>query len=227
MNMKIISIIVLMLFISTAVLPVVNPVDNDIKKSSISDRTLPLSFFLSLFNGDWDYWTSPPDMYALAEGNVGIGTYNPYSTLHVSSDNSGGTEIALQSTSTGGKIYKIISSASSGYGNGKLIFHDFTLGIPRMTIDNDGDVGIGTYNPISKLHVNGNIYCSGKITAQGGVDPPYVSFSKESHESIREYAKNVEKHEEVLQFWNGESHRMEVYVISEDAFYTINGELIE
>ena len=29
------------------------------------------------------------------------------------------------------------------------------------------------------------------------------------------------------QFWNGKSHRMEVYVISEDKFYTINGVLIE
>ncbi|KAF5435658.1 Head domain of trimeric autotransporter adhesin [Candidatus Methanophagaceae archaeon] len=84
-----------------------------------------------------------------------------------------------------------------------------------------GDVGIGTTSPTSKLHV------IGKATITGGVDPPYVSFSDETHESIREFAKNVEGHEKVMQFWNGKAHRMEVYVISEDKFYTITGELVE
>jgi hypothetical protein len=73
----------------------------------------------------------------------------------------------------------------------------------------------------------GPVTIDGKLTATGGVDPPYVSYSKETHESIREYAQYVEDHEEVMQFWNGDSHRMEVYVISEDLFYTITGELIE
>ncbi|MBU0569007.1 hypothetical protein KKC52_13310, partial [bacterium] len=83
------------------------------------------------------------------------------------------------------------------------------------------NVGIGTTTPSSKLHV------IGKITATGGIDPPYVSYSKETHESIRERAKDVEAHEEVMQFWNASAHRMEVYVISEDRFYTFAGELIE
>ena len=91
----------------------------------------------------------------------------------------------------------------------------------RMVIQSSGNVGIGTTSPTSKLHV------IGKITATGGIDPPYVSYSKETHESIRERAKDVEEHEEVMQFWNANAHRMEVYVISEDKFYTFAGELIE
>ena len=47
------------------------------------------------------------------------------------------------------------------------------------------------------------------------------------HESIRNYAKDVESHEQVMEFWNGEFHRKEIYVIAEDKFYTINGEAIE
>jgi len=76
-------------------------------------------------------------------------------------------------------------------------------------------------------NVTGNVNCGGKGTFTGGVDPPYISFSSESHDSIREFAKSVVEHEKVMQFWNGEMHRLEVYVIEEDKFYTITGKLIE
>jgi hypothetical protein len=39
-------------------------------------------------------------------------------------------------------------------------------GAEAMRIDSDGDVGIGTTNPTSKLHVNGNVYVSGKTDLQ-------------------------------------------------------------
>ena len=88
------------------------------------------------------------------------------------------------------------------------------------TIKPNGNVGIGTDSPTSKLHV------IGKATITGGVDPPYVSYSAETHTSIRNFAKDVEEHEKVMMFWNSDAHRMEVYVIAEDAFYTIAGERV-
>ncbi len=108
----------------------------------------------------------------------------------------------------------------------------------RVDVGNDLDVTVGgdtTLNTGKSLTITsgagitlvGSVTIDGKLTALGGVDPPYVSFSKESHESIRQYAEYVEDHEEVMQFWNGDFHRMEIYVISEDVFYTITGELIE
>lgn len=66
-----------------------------------------------------------------------------------------------------------------------------------------------------------------QITADGGIDPPYISFTAETRESVKEYAKKVEEHEKVMLFWNKETKRFEVYVIDEDKFYTITGELIE
>jgi hypothetical protein len=93
-----------------------------------------------------------------------------------------------------------------------------TKPIERMIIDDDGRVGIGTRNPNALLHVNG------KAIISGGVDPPYVSFSSETHESIRNFAKDVEEHETVMEFWNNDSHRMEIYIINEDKFYTMTGE---
>ena len=32
---------------------------------------------------DWNYWSNPPHMYAIPEGNVGIGTVNPLALVHV------------------------------------------------------------------------------------------------------------------------------------------------
>ncbi len=34
-------------------------------------------------DGDWNYWDNPPHMYSLPEGNVGIGTAEPATRLHV------------------------------------------------------------------------------------------------------------------------------------------------
>jgi hypothetical protein len=120
-----------------------------------------------------------------------------------------------QDTALGGELHLVAGSAG-----GPILFY---TGAPteKMRITGDGNVGIGTANPTSELHV------IGKGTFTGGIDPPYISFSEETHESIRQYAQEVEDHEKVMQFWNGEAHRMEMYVISEDTFYTITGELIE
>lgn len=89
-------------------------------------------------------------------------------------------------------------------------------------LDVSGDLTVG-----GDLVLTGNLNCDRKGTFLGGIDPPYISFSSESHESIRERAKDVEEHEKVMQFWNSEEHRLELYVIEEDRFYTITGDLIE
>ena len=95
----------------------------------------------------------------------------------------------------------------------------------QLSINNNLDVNGDIFGHTG--HISGNLVVDGKITASGGIDPPYISFSAESHKSIREYAKEVEPHEKVMQFWNGKFHRIEIYVISEDKFYTITGESVE
>jgi hypothetical protein len=158
----------------------------------------------------------------LVDGKVGIGTFTPGAILEVHSDTTYAFGITpIIRISDNFKFWNIgLGSESGGTRNDRfsIASEDYT---ERFVIDKtNGNVGIGTTNPTSKLHV------IGKGTFTGGVDPPYISFSSESHESIRQYAKSVEEHEIVMQFWNGEAHRMEIYVISEDAFYTILGELI-
>jgi len=66
-----------------------------------------------------------------------------------------------------------------------------------------------------------------KLTVVGGVDPPYVSYSGETHKSILKFAETVEGHEEVMQFWNKETERFEYYHLKKKKFYTMDGKLIE
>jgi len=167
-------------------------------------------------------------------GYVGIGTTTPRATLDIkgsetimakvdSSDSRSNIQFLINGDERGffGAVPCPSSDLNSvGICSAKSIIQFGDPSNTHMTLRN-GNVGIGTVNPTSKLHV------IGKGTFTGGIDPPYISFSKESHESIREYALEVEDHEEVMQFWNDEIHQMEIYVISEDAFYTFTGELIE
>ncbi len=67
----------------------------------------------------------------------------------------------------------------------------------------------------------------GKLTVTGLIDPPAITFSAETHDSIKQLAQNVEDHEEVMQFWNGDNNRFEVYVISQDVFYTFDGQEVK
>jgi len=52
-------------------------------------------------------------------------------------------------------------------------------------------VGVGTDEPEARLHVVGDVKVEGKIIASEGIDPPYISFTAETRESIREYAKKI------------------------------------
>ena len=247
MKKKLFGISICMLVIAIGVIPVVGSLNiqtnkeniKQIESNTVNKQYLqpPLpSWILDLINGDWNYWSDFPNMFSIPTGNVGVGTNTPDCKLEVVGDmritnpsdpndyldvlvNNMGT--FLTHIDNGGHVGQSVILSGSGGLSAESV--DSWFGFTAETgnvIVKQGKVGVGTTNPTSKLHV------IGKATITGGVDPPYVSFSKESHTSIREFAKDVEDHEEVMQFWNGDSHRMEIYVISENLFYTLTGELI-
>lgn len=88
---------------------------------------------------------------ALFSGDVGIGTATPGRSLHVSGSN-GGTEanlIRLESTAAVPRQWDI------NIKSGKLILGDNTAVADRLTLDLDGNVGIGTTAPTYPLDVLG------------------------------------------------------------------------
>jgi hypothetical protein len=109
-------------------------------------------------------------------GNVGIGTTSPQTNLHVSSTNAAATSLVLENTTSTSGVMYLSNYGSVGAGDYWPSFNSKNTGslysVPplvlrssnqlifsgsataeHMRITNSGNVGIGTTNPLYKLHV--------------------------------------------------------------------------
>jgi hypothetical protein len=93
-------------------------------------------------------------------GNVGIGTTAPGTKLHVAGSSQ--TQLKVESTAGNSDTNIIFADTSrtwsvgnniAGIGAGKFNIYDTTAGETRLTIDTDGDVGVGTTTPGAPLEV--------------------------------------------------------------------------
>ncbi|MGQ0739405.1 MAG: tail fiber domain-containing protein [Bacteroidota bacterium] len=133
----------------------------------ITPASLPANLWLT--NGN--------HIYNSNTGNVGIGTNSPASNLHIKGTQEASLEIQgnvpfIRFTDPTGNIEAAIENLNNDLGlsaNGSINF--FTNNATSMTIRNSGNVGIGTFNPLVKLQIDGN----GEIFRMRGTDP-YLTF---------------------------------------------------
>ncbi|MGY8868770.1 MAG: hypothetical protein ACKVJK_24455, partial [Methylophagaceae bacterium] len=97
-------------------------------------------------------------------------------------------EFALQESGTGGQVHAKISGLASGTSENAAHLAFYTSAgslTERMRIDNNGNVGIGTDNPIAPLHVLGN------AVIETGSPDLYLATTSASHRNWRVAAQEV------------------------------------
>ncbi|MFC1799843.1 tail fiber domain-containing protein [Candidatus Eisenbacteria bacterium] len=100
-------------------------------------------------------------LYVDEFGQVGIGTLTPRSLLHVHNPAQHVANLRLTNTVTGssgdeGLHVSITGNNASFYNNEDGYMSFGTSGVERLMITNGGDVGIGSTNPQTNLHVHEN-----------------------------------------------------------------------
>jgi len=80
---------------------------------------------------------------------------------NVNLDRSNEVYLSIKNTEAGGHDYRLVSAGSSGgIGVGKFSIYDSTAAQSRLTIEANGNVGIGTTNPEEKLEIVGSVVMS-------------------------------------------------------------------
>jgi len=91
-------------------------------------------------DGDWTIVGS--DMYSAVSGNVGIGTTNPNVRLSL------GTDINIPKIA----LYDVVGDFYGfGIADGRITIH--TSDVEQVAISSSGNVGMGTWLPLKKLHL--------------------------------------------------------------------------
>jgi hypothetical protein len=162
-----------------------------------------LSIYRDAQVGDWSLLRSdrgngiaiigPPDVVSVAvsrtSGNVGIGTTNPQRKLEISGDISGISIEGFAASPNAGAIrfgdktgWKLHIGRSRESTGGAL--NSGIAGV-LMTIQDNGNVGIGTDKPQKNLHVAGDVQIDGKLIApnkQGFIVDQFVNTLGETLE---------------------------------------------
>jgi hypothetical protein len=126
-----------------------------------------------------------------------------------------------------GNMYDIYL-ASTGTG-GTLTGQHYGMYQAASSVDNyfAGKVGIGASSPSYKLDVVGDIHCTGKLTSDGGNDPPYVLYNNEARKTIADRVTREvppDKLGGAVVFFNGETSQMEIFLPSKGEFQNLRGE---
>jgi hypothetical protein len=155
-----------------------------------------------------DYPTATERMRITCSGRVGIGTDNPTTKLHIHDGH-----LRLNDTykiEWGGTNVRIDGSNSTDY----LRF--FTSDTTRMTIDNNGKVGIGTDSPADTLQVAGQVRIDGSTT-----DGLTVTSNAGASRGLEIYNNSSTDTASIINYYNGPlllgQHNTTVITIDNDS----------
>jgi hypothetical protein len=88
-------------------------------------------------------------------GWLGIGTTSPSRLLTLESSSATGTILRMTNTSAGGHVYDFLETGSGNTGGaGRLDFFDSTVGVARLSIAANGNIGVGSTTPWGDLSVS-------------------------------------------------------------------------
>lgn len=99
---------------------------------------------------------------------------------------------------------------------------------PSHYLDIGGDIGDSQDGSWS-IDAGGNFVTQGKISADGGIDPPYMLLDAHTRAEIKgEVLVEVPTNKQTgaAVYFNPATHKLEMYVASEDKFYDVNGNLL-
>lgn len=91
-------------------------------------------------------------------------------------------------------------------------------------------LGSGAIEMYHGLDVTGDIHCTGKLTSDGGNDPPYVLYNYESRTSIINRVKNEvlpDKLNGAVLFFNGDRGQLELFLPSKGEFRALDGKVLK
>jgi hypothetical protein len=171
-----------------------------------------------------NYTIPGPISIPFATGNVGIGVANPTNKLHLLGGSWDLTNAANGDFKIGNDTYSFrIGIATGGGGAGDIRmfarggtnrFIWGTNGVDRMVLNGSGYLGIGTYDPVSKLQLAGNTTANSTMTILGSSAVPTIDFmrSQGTNSSPTLIANGSTLGRMEFQGYNGSDYTTQAYI---------------
>lgn len=137
-------------------------------------------------NGSLGFGTNNTyQMFLKETGSLGLGTFNPQGKIDIfhnsastnpqlmisENENGGFGRINFRSFGVDNKYWTLAARTQATDASSQFNFYYFngTSGQDIISVNGNGNVGIGTTSPVQKLDINGNIRTSGEVDAAGNI----------------------------------------------------------